>query len=210
MAKIKRKCGRSRHACNCRCQRSPRIAASRSQARPHVRRSGSDRIDRGSDPRWRWLVPTGITELDARLDGGLPRGHLSEVIGPRSSGRLAILVSALAGATRGAKRWRSIDPLDMFDPVIGVGQRGRLSADVVDSRRIVQFCARQPLVRIRHAAEEPRPRGQGAEHRPAGRRALDWWCSIWARSPRRRLSGCPIPRGCACTASSKAAKRRAC
>ena len=71
---------------------------------------------RGSDPT-RWLVPTGISELDAQLEGGLPRGHLSEVIGPRSSGRLAILVSALAGATSRGEVVALIDPLDMFDPV---------------------------------------------------------------------------------------------
>jgi hypothetical protein len=65
----------------------------------------------------KWLVPTGIAELDARLEGGLPRGHLSEVIGPRSSGRLAILVSALARATARGESVALIDPLDMFDPV---------------------------------------------------------------------------------------------
>ena len=64
-----------------------------------------------------WLVPTGIAELDARLEGGIPRGHISEVVGPRSSGRLAILVSALAGATSRGEAVALIDPLDMFDPV---------------------------------------------------------------------------------------------
>ena len=73
---------------------------------------------RGSDPiAIRWLVPTGIAELDARLEGGIPRGHLSEVVGPRSSGRLAILASALAGATARGEAVALIDPLDMFDPV---------------------------------------------------------------------------------------------
>ena len=62
-------------------------------------------------------VPTGIADLDARLQGGIPRGHLSEVTGPRSSGRLAILVSALAGATARGETVALVDPLDMFDPV---------------------------------------------------------------------------------------------
>ena len=64
----------------------------------------------------RWAVPTGLADLDARLDGGLPRGHLSEVTGPRSSGRLAIAVSALAGATSRGEAVALVDPLDMFDP----------------------------------------------------------------------------------------------
>jgi hypothetical protein len=73
---------------------------------------------RGSDPiTTQWLIPTGMAELDARLEGGIPRGHLSEVVGPRSSGRLAILVSALAAATSRGEAVALIDPLDMFDPV---------------------------------------------------------------------------------------------
>ena len=72
----------------------------------------------GSDPTaLQWLVPTGMPALDRRLDGGLPRGHLSEVVGPRSSGRLAIIVSALAGATLRGEAVALIDTLDMFDPV---------------------------------------------------------------------------------------------
>jgi recombination protein RecA len=68
-------------------------------------------------PDARWVVPTGVTDLDGRLGGGLPRGHLSEIVGPRSSGRLSILVSALAAATARGEAVTLIDPLDMFDPV---------------------------------------------------------------------------------------------
>ena len=72
----------------------------------------------GAEPAdTRWLVPTGMAELDARLEGGVPRGHFSEVVGPRSSGRLSILVSALAAATLRGEAVALIDPLDMFDPV---------------------------------------------------------------------------------------------
>ena len=86
------------------------------------RRSSDDHFDDRLDDRRLTIddgrsVPTGIADLDARLDGGLPRGHLSEVIGPRSSGRLALLVSALAGATARGEAVALIDPLDMFDPV---------------------------------------------------------------------------------------------
>jgi recombination protein RecA len=41
---------------------------------------------------------------------------LSEVVGGRSSGRLAVMVSTLAGATRRGEAVAYIDPLDMFDP----------------------------------------------------------------------------------------------
>ncbi len=75
--------------------------------------------DQGS----RWLVPTGVAALDAQLDGGFPRGQLSEIAGPRSSGRLAVAVSALAGATRRGEAVALIDPLDMFDPVSASAHR---------------------------------------------------------------------------------------
>ena len=65
----------------------------------------------------RWVMPTGMAELDRRLDGGLPRGQLSEIIGPRSSGRFTVLVSMIAAATRRGEAVALVDPLDMFDPV---------------------------------------------------------------------------------------------
>ena len=74
-------------------------------------------LTHGSEPAARWVIPTGMAELDARLEGGIPRGHVSEVVGPQSSGRLAILVSALTAATLRGEAVALIDPLDMFDPV---------------------------------------------------------------------------------------------
>ena len=43
-------------------------------------------------------VPTGIAPLDA-LTGGLPRGAITEIFGPPSSGRTSAMVSILAEAT---------------------------------------------------------------------------------------------------------------
>jgi hypothetical protein len=70
-----------------------------------------------ADDLIRWAVPTGLSALDARLHGGFPRGQLSEIAGPRSSGRLTVMVSAMSGATGRGEAVALIDPLDMFDPV---------------------------------------------------------------------------------------------
>ncbi|MGH9330658.1 MAG: hypothetical protein ACRD09_09455 [Vicinamibacterales bacterium] len=43
-------------------------------------------------------VPTGLAGLDAALGGGLPRGELSEIVGPRSSGRTSVALTVLAAA----------------------------------------------------------------------------------------------------------------
>lgn len=59
---------------------------------------------------------TGIDALDLALGGGLTRGHLSELVGPRSSGRTTILYSALAAAAARGEAVVLIDTHDRFDP----------------------------------------------------------------------------------------------
>ena len=45
------------------------------------------------------VTSTGIDALDEALDGGLPRGELSEIVGVRSSGRMSVLCAAMAAAS---------------------------------------------------------------------------------------------------------------
>lgn len=59
---------------------------------------------------------TGCGALDALLHGGLRRGHLSEIVGPRSSGRMSVLCAALAAATARGEVVALIDTHDRFDP----------------------------------------------------------------------------------------------
>ncbi len=58
---------------------------------------------------------SGIPELDA-MTGGLPRGCLTEICGPASSGRTSVLVAALAAATRRGEYCAVIDACDSLDP----------------------------------------------------------------------------------------------
>jgi hypothetical protein len=48
--------------------------------------------------------------------GGLPRGQVSEVVGPASSGRTSVAWAALAAATRRGESVALIDTFDRFDP----------------------------------------------------------------------------------------------
>lgn len=66
--------------------------------------------------RRRSPLSTGHAGLDARLGGGLPRGQLSEAVGPASSGRtgLCLAVTARVTSAGGLAAW--LDPLDRFDP----------------------------------------------------------------------------------------------
>lgn len=61
------------------------------------------------------LAPTAIAPLDARLSGGLPRGQLSEIVGPRSSGRTLLLLQTMAAATRRGEIVALVDTLDRLD-----------------------------------------------------------------------------------------------
>jgi hypothetical protein len=61
------------------------------------------------------VAPTGLTTLDARLGGGFPRGQLSELVGPRSSGRTSVLLQTLAAATARGELVALVDALDMLD-----------------------------------------------------------------------------------------------
>jgi hypothetical protein len=61
------------------------------------------------------LVVTDLAALDAALLGGLPRGQLSEIAGPRSSGRTSLLLQAIAAATRRGDSAALVDTVDRLD-----------------------------------------------------------------------------------------------
>lgn len=61
-------------------------------------------------------LATGLPLLDERLGGGLPRGQVSEITGPRSSGRATVMTAAMGAATRRGELTALVDPLDSFDP----------------------------------------------------------------------------------------------
>lgn len=61
------------------------------------------------------MVPSGVREIDA-LTGGLPRGCLTEICGPASSGRTSVLLAALAAATQRQEVCALVDISDAFNP----------------------------------------------------------------------------------------------
>jgi len=60
------------------------------------------------------IATSGIPALDA-LIGGLPRGCLTELCGPASSGRTSVMLAALAAATRRGEYCAVIDASDTLD-----------------------------------------------------------------------------------------------
>ena len=62
-------------------------------------------------------LPTGIRAIDKLTSGGIARGTLTEICGPVSSGRTAILFSLLAQATGRGECCAFIDATGSFDPL---------------------------------------------------------------------------------------------
>lgn len=60
-------------------------------------------------------VATGIAALD-QLSGGIPRGALTEICGPASSGRTSVLLSLMARMTQANEVCALVDASDSFDP----------------------------------------------------------------------------------------------
>jgi len=73
-----------------------------------VRGTGEDRPLRA--------LETGSPTINALARGGFPRGEISELYGPPSSGRTAVALSAVACATREGALTAWIDPADQLDP----------------------------------------------------------------------------------------------
>src|ERR1035438_2631337 len=71
------------------------------------------------------MLPSGIREVD-EATGGLPRGCLTEIVGPASSGRTSLLLSILAQATARAEICALVDAEDAFDPASAAAAGVRL------------------------------------------------------------------------------------
>lgn len=65
-------------------------------------------------------VPFDVQPLDLFLQGGLPAGQLSEVVGPASSGRTTIVWQWMAAATQRGDTVALVDTFDRFDPASAV------------------------------------------------------------------------------------------
>jgi hypothetical protein len=68
------------------------------------------------------IVPTGVWEIDARLNG-FPRGAITEIHGTASSGRTSLLLSALTVATMQEETCALVDTSDTFDLSSAVNAR---------------------------------------------------------------------------------------
>ena len=65
------------------------------------------------------FIPFDVGAVDDVLRGGLPRGQLSELAGPHSSGRTTLLLQLIAAVTRRGEIAALVDTCDRFDVAAG-------------------------------------------------------------------------------------------
>jgi hypothetical protein len=61
------------------------------------------------------LLPSGIADFDSAF-GGVPRGCVTDIFGPASSGRTSLMLSLLSQATAREEFCALVDASDAFDP----------------------------------------------------------------------------------------------
>jgi recombination protein RecA len=66
-------------------------------------------------------LPTGLAALDAALGGGWPRGSISELFGPSSSGKTTLALQSIAHLQRQGAAAAWIDADHTFDPTHAAG-----------------------------------------------------------------------------------------
>jgi hypothetical protein len=109
--------------------------------RQQIEASLSSRIPSALTPAPRTVRPlaaTGIPSIDQLLDGGLPVGGVTEIVGREGSGRTSFALSCLARMTREDTVCAWIDVSNSFDPESAAG------AGIDLSRLLWVRCGAQP------------------------------------------------------------------
>lgn len=129
------------------------------------------------------LQPSGVTELDALLGGGFPRGSLVEICGPVSSGRSSLGVALLTQATGHAEACAFIDVSDSLDPV-------SLAAAGADLSRLLWIrCGEEargnspPLANTEHSEKKKDNSGVPDRAKETQTRGFSW------QHPRNQIHG---------------------
>ena len=172
MAKVKRKSGEHSHAC---CRHCPTERSKRTLNRCFVVRKLDHTTDRPRDrPDDPAILYDGVVPTGSPIWMDVSMAAFRAVISRKSSGR-----DRRDAWPCSCRRWRRDrarrsgrahrSARHVRSGVRRSASGHRLRADVVGTRRGDQLGAREPLVRIRHAAESARSRGEGAESRAAGR-----------------------------------------
>ena len=94
------------------------------------------------------MISSGVPAIDT-ISGGIPRGCLSEIYGPPSSGKTSLLLATIAAAARSEETCALVDCCDSFDPACG------WAAGVHFKRLLWVRCGIVPKTKIRCSPQSP-------------------------------------------------------
>jgi len=117
----------------------------------------AERLHTGAAPNETSALPrlaTGIAAVDALLGGGFPRGRVTEITGPLSSGRTSLALAVVAAATRAGEIAAVVDSADAFDPASA-------AAAGIDLSRVLWARPSRPREALRCAERLLEARGFG-------------------------------------------------
>ena len=112
------------------------------------------------------MVSSGIPAIDT-LTGGLPRGCLTEICGPASSGRTTVLLAALAAATRRGEYCAVIDASDALDPQSA-------AASGIDLERLLWVRCGEDSPQSSHSKQSRAPISRAPSAREACPELVEW------------------------------------
>jgi RecA DNA recombination protein len=112
------------------------------------------------------MASSGIPALDS-LTGGLPRGCLTEICGPASSGRTTVLLAALAAATRRGEYCAVIDASDALDP-------HSAAASGIDLERLLWVRCGEDSPQSSHSKQSRAPISRAPSAREACPELVEW------------------------------------
>jgi hypothetical protein len=120
--------------------------------RAQIEATLANRIPSALTPVPRMIRPvaaTGIQTVDELLDGGLPLGAITEIVGAECSGRTSFALSFLAGITQAEKVCAWIDVSDLLDP------ESAAAASVDISRLLWVRCGVHSASRVQSSIQRP-------------------------------------------------------
>src|SRR6202162_6274122 len=145
-------------------QRVPNLSAEFASADPRLAHiTPASRLDIRPAPE---MVSSGIPAIDA-LTGGLPRGCLTEICGPASSGRTTLLLAAMTAATRRGELRVVVDARDVLDP------HSAQAAGVDADRLLWVRCGDDPKPKS-HAQQKGCPISRASGEREACPELVEW------------------------------------
>jgi hypothetical protein len=104
-------------------------------------------------------LSSGLAQLDALTDGGIPRGRISEITGRAGSGKTSIAASFAAFATRRGEVVAWLDAAGAFDPesmaAAGIELRRLLWASMATTSRIARALSHNRFTVEPHARRQP-------------------------------------------------------